>query len=238
MAGGSSTQKKPKMQKPTINLSINNNVQNVIVTPLGNGPGQYPNSSSNQQNGQHNQGHLLMNNGAQPMGGQHAQNSNPNAVNPNQPTGGHQMMVQAKQKRTSSEDNVNIQQQMNLNYMRNNASGAQQMQQHPRQLQQQHQQMQYQHNNNVYPSKQGSHESPLVRQHRKNLPSLNNQHDSAASGASGSLHKGNAGKSTRGISNDSSVPMAIQIQNQHQFTNGSGFLPDNSRENSQASGSH
>lgn len=36
---GGSTQKKAKMQKPTINLSINNNVQNVIVTPLGNGPG-------------------------------------------------------------------------------------------------------------------------------------------------------------------------------------------------------
>lgn len=32
--------------------------------------------------------------------------------------------------------------------------------------------------------------------------------------------------------------MAIQIQNQHQFTNGSGFLPGGSRENSQASGSH
>lgn len=51
-----------------------------------------------------------MNNGGQGMAGQHPQNSNPNAVNPNQPVGGHQMMVQAKQKRTSSEDNVNIQQ--------------------------------------------------------------------------------------------------------------------------------
>jgi hypothetical protein len=32
--------------------------------------------------------------------------------------------------------------------------------------------------------------------------------------------------------------MAIQIQNSAQYTNGSGFLPGNSRENSQASGSH
>jgi len=31
----SANQKKIKMQKPTINLSINNNVQNVIVTPIG-----------------------------------------------------------------------------------------------------------------------------------------------------------------------------------------------------------
>jgi hypothetical protein len=32
--------------------------------------------------------------------------------------------------------------------------------------------------------------------------------------------------------------MAIQIQNSHQYTNGSGFLPGGSRENSQASQSH
>jgi len=36
-SGTSANQKKVKMQKPTINLSINNNVQNVIVTPMGTG---------------------------------------------------------------------------------------------------------------------------------------------------------------------------------------------------------
>lgn len=66
--------------------------------------------------------------------------------------------------------------------------------------------------------------------HRKNLPSLNNGTDQNGRTST----KGNS----RGISNDSSVPMAIQIQNSAQNTNGSGFLPGNSRENSQASGSH
>lgn len=69
-------------------------------------------------------------------------------------------------------------------------------------------------------------ESPLVQKHRKNLPSLNNQE-------SASQNKGSSGKangSTRGNSNDSSVPMAITVN--HGFSNGSGFLPGNSRENS------
>ena len=56
-------QKKVKMQKPTINLSINNNVQNVIVTPLGSG--QYPNS--HHHGGAQNLGSSSGNN----MGGQH-----------------------------------------------------------------------------------------------------------------------------------------------------------------------
>lgn len=33
--------KKAKMPKPTITLSINSTVQNVIVTPMGTNPGQY-----------------------------------------------------------------------------------------------------------------------------------------------------------------------------------------------------
>lgn len=70
----------------------------------------------------------------------------------------------------------------------------------------------------------------MVVKHRKNLPSLNE----GGSQAGRSQSKGGQ----RGISNDSSVPMAIQIQNSHQFSNGSGFLPGGSRENSQASGNH
>jgi hypothetical protein len=79
----------------------------------------------------------------------------------------------------------------------------------------------------------GQLESPLVIKHRKNLPSLNN-------GDNQSAHNGkmSAKGGSRGNSKDSSVPMAIQIQNSAQYTNGSGFLPGNSRENSQASGSH
>ena len=70
----------------------------------------------------------------------------------------------------------------------------------------------------------------MVVKHRKNLPSLNE----GGSQAGRSQSKGGQ----RGVSNDSSVPMAIQIQNSHQFSNGSGFLPGGSRENSQASGNH
>ena len=59
--------KKVKVQKPTINLSINNNVQNVIVTPMGASPGQYAASTGSQQ-------HLQV---------PSAQMQNPNLVNPN-----------------------------------------------------------------------------------------------------------------------------------------------------------
>lgn len=97
--------KKVKVQKPTINLSINNNVQNVIVTPMGASPGQYAASTGSQQ-------HLQV---------PSAQMQNPNLVNPNATP--HQPMVQSK-KRTSSEDNVNVPQ--NGNYMRPSTTAHQQ----------------------------------------------------------------------------------------------------------------
>lgn len=89
----------------------------------------------------------------------------------------------------------------------------------------------------------------MVVKHRKNLPSLNNQtENTAGSHQNGrSQSKGTAGGASRGISNDSGVPMAIQIHgSQQQFTNASSgttsaanaFLNAGSRENSQASGSH
>jgi hypothetical protein len=104
------------MQKPTINLSINNNVQNVIVTPLGSG--QYANS--HHHGGAQNMGSASANNmgGQLNSGGQGAgggmlgnigggQNVNgPGAVNSSL------ILGQAKQKRTSSEDNVTVQQQI------------------------------------------------------------------------------------------------------------------------------
>jgi hypothetical protein len=84
--------KKVKVQKPTINLSINNNVQNVIVTPMGTSPGQYGAQTASQQ-------HLNVATASQMQ--------NPNLVNPGA-TPHQQPLLQAK-KRTSSEDNVNVQ---------------------------------------------------------------------------------------------------------------------------------
>jgi hypothetical protein len=53
MIGNNNTvaQKKVKMmQKPTINLSINNNVQNVIVTPIGQGYNGHSGAHTGQAN--------------------------------------------------------------------------------------------------------------------------------------------------------------------------------------------
>ena len=70
MSGG----KKVKMQKPTINLSINNNVQNVIVTPA---PGQYSNrQGANHAN--HNSTGAYAHNQPHHQG----QNANPSAQGP------------------------------------------------------------------------------------------------------------------------------------------------------------
>jgi len=104
-----SGQKKVKMQKPTINLSINNNVQNVIVTPA---PGQYsgrqpPNHPSNPPNAHYggSQGQLQPNAGSGMIG-----NLNGGQVNAPGSSNNHQMIINQppKQKRTSSEDNVNV----------------------------------------------------------------------------------------------------------------------------------
>ena len=112
-----STQKKMKAQKPTINLSINNNVQNVIVT------GQYSGRQGAGHGGHNtaattgpysgNQGHI---GGQNPSSGGGVIGSlNGGQVNPQAQPSNHLILGQAKQKRTSSEDNVNVQQQINAN---------------------------------------------------------------------------------------------------------------------------
>lgn len=106
-----------KAQKPTINLSINNNVQNVIVT------GQYS-GRQGAGHGAHNtaattgpysgtQGHIGAQNPS--SGGGVIGNLNGGQVNPQATPSSHLILGQAKQKRTSSEDNVNVQQQINAN---------------------------------------------------------------------------------------------------------------------------
>ena len=98
------------VQKPTINLSINNNVQNVIVTP-----GQYSNRNQN-THGTHNSnvtaGPYNSNQGGHsgnPSSSGLVGNLNGGQINPsNHNSGTHLIVANTKQKRTSSEDNVNV----------------------------------------------------------------------------------------------------------------------------------